>query len=269
MRVLDVRVLGHAEALHLHAARHVDRVPGAVVEVRLPEVARALVGRAAPVVAPRAVERLHVGRLGQLGRQRGGGGRERERVGAGRLHVHVVDEFVLPFWRLLGGALRRDGRDRPRAHVRPLRPLRLAQVGPGEAPGVRRDGLQARVDEVAQGRLGRLHVRAVDAHDAVAVPERPGPLRVPRLRRDVEVARERRRVAEHLHVNARHALHLGGQLAVHRLRRGRLVGTPVDPERTRVVPLDRERLRPRRRHQAAHANRPHALHRVSSNRSGV
>ena len=242
MWVRDVRVDRHAEALQLHAARHLDVVPGGVVEAGFVEILRTLRRRAAPVVAPRAVERLHPWRRGQFGREGVLHARERERVGARGLHVHVVDELVLPLGRLFARALGAHLRDCGVAHVRPLRTVRLAQVGPFEAPRLRRHGLEARLHEVAQRGLGAGHVGAVEVHHAVAQTVLPGALRVPGLRGHVEVAGERGRVAEHLHLHARHALHLGGERAHERVGGLRLVLARVDAERTRVAAFDGERL---------------------------
>ena len=259
----DVRVNRYAVALQLHAARHVDVVPAGVVEAGLVEILRTLRRGAAPVVAPRAVERFHPRRPRQLGREGVLHARERERVGARGLHVHVVDELVLPLGGLLLRALGAHLRERGVAHVRPLRTVRLAQVGPFEASRLRRHGLEARLHEVAQGGLGAGHVGAVEVHHAVAQTVLPGALRVPGLRGHVEVAGERGRVAEHLHLHARHALHLGGERAHERVGGLRLVLARVDAERTRVVALDAERLggkRPCRRdshEQAAEVQRLH------------
>ena len=238
----DVRVNRHAVALQLHAARHVDVVPAGIVEAGLVEILRTLRRGAAPVVVPRAVERFHPRRLRQLGREGVLHARERERVGARGLHVHVVDELVLPLGGLLLRALGAHLRERGVAHVRPLRTVRLAQVGPFEAPRLRRHGLEAFLHEVAQRGLSTGHVGAVEVHHAVAQTVLPGALRVPGLGGHVEVAGERGRVAEHLHLHARHALHLGGERAHERVGGLLLVLARVDADRTRVVALDAERL---------------------------
>ena len=249
VRIDDVAVDRDAEPLQLDAARHLDRVPRGVVEIWAEEVERTLSRRAAPVVLPLAVQRLHVWRLGEVVRERGLHGRERKRVCARRLHVHVVYELVRPFGRFVLLALRLHGGERRLAHVGPLRTVVDAQVLPLEAPCRVRDRLQEFVDEVPQRSLRARHVGTVDADDAVAQADRPGPLRRPRLGGHEEVARERRRVAQHFHLHACHALHLLGELAHHGFCGGRLVRAVVDAERTRVVTLDRESLCRRARRQ--------------------
>ena len=243
MRIRDVRVDRDAKPLQLHAARHVDLIPAGIVVADAVElVAGALLVGAAPVVLPFPVERLDIRRLGEVGCERGLLGRERERIRARGFDVHVVDEFVLPFERAFPSALLPDLGDRRLAHVRPLRAVVDAQVLPLKASGGLRDGLQVFVNEEPERGLRALHVRAVDADDAVAHADRPRALGVPWLCRDKDVSALRGVVALDLHGDAGDALHLAGEFVDHRLRGGCLVRSPVDAERPRVVSLDRERV---------------------------
>ena len=243
MRIRDVRVDRDAKPFQLHAARHVDLVPAGIVVADAVElVACALLVGAAPIVLPLPVKRLDVRRLGEVGRERVLLGRERKRIRARRFDIHVVDEFVLPFERAFPSALFPDLGDRRLAHVRPLWAVIDTQVLPLKASGGLRDGLQVFVDEEPERGLRALHVRTVDADDAVAHADCPRAICVPWLGRNEDVATLRGVVGLDLHGYACDALHLAGELVDHRLRGGCLVRPPVDAERPRVVSFNRERV---------------------------
>ena len=97
VRIALVGVAGRPEAAHLDAARHIDREPVRIVEVRLPEVLHAQVGIARPRELPVAVQDLPVGRLGlQRVRERVRLVRKRHRIRARRQTVDGVDRRIFP-----------------------------------------------------------------------------------------------------------------------------------------------------------------------------
>ena len=95
MRVGHVRVVRHAVAAHLHAARHVDRLPVRVVEVGALEPLRPLRGFTAPVEAPVAVQRHHPLRGRLVGGERLFRLLERHGVRAPRQAVDRIDLRIL------------------------------------------------------------------------------------------------------------------------------------------------------------------------------
>ena len=116
--IANVGVPGDSISAHFHAARHVDRGPVGIVEIRPEEIERPAGGIAHPVDFPIAVQRKFVGgRRLQFIAQRRLLAFQRHRISARRQAVARIDRRVLPVV-YVGGESRKRGRAGREKHCR-------------------------------------------------------------------------------------------------------------------------------------------------------